>query len=240
MVLSSEESLDVETESLNFIGRDVPLDPSAHGAETAGGAGVLGRTSAPDDDRLTEIGPVGTRGPGPEEEALELGVRIESVEETSCSEDRRRFSGRGGRGGGRVVVVFGAVWATSGRLETAVVKRGKVVGVGASTLGGSQFHEHFVNLAGLVAVFDGVEEACVVCLDLLRVAVHVLHVGLGVFKRVCEHRILRLEVLYLTHEVVVLHHETLCLLPWRSNAVGDQTFDDLLNAVAVLEGVDER
>ena len=69
--------------------------------------------------------------------------------------------------------------------------------------------------------------------------VHVFHVGFGIFEGMSKHGVLRLKVAYLTIEVVVFDLEPLHFLLRRPDTIRNKAFDDLLNAVAVLQSVDE-
>ena len=69
--------------------------------------------------------------------------------------------------------------------------------------------------------------------------VHALHIAFGILERVCQHRVLCFQVLYLALQVLGANPEFLRAFSWRSDAVRYEALDDLLYTVAVLECVDE-
>ena len=144
MILSRDECLRVQSQSLDLVERDVSLCASAHGAEAAGGARVL-RGTAPHCDGAAEVGAVWVR-PSAREELLQFRVRIERVEQVSCAENGGRLS-RGGRGRG---VLF-AFETPRGRFEAAVVE---VLRMQArhSPVRDPQLQENVIHLARLTAV----------------------------------------------------------------------------------------
>ena len=118
------------------------------------------------------------------------------------------------------------------RLETTVLERWEIVQI--SSVGDSQLHQHFIDLARLVAVLQCVKQPCVVSFNFLRVAVHVLHVSLGVLKGVSQHCVLGFEVGNLTLKVFIADAKLLDFFARCSDAVGDEALDNFLDTVTVL------
>lgn len=107
----------------------------------------------------------------------------------------------------------------------------------ATSVGYPQLQQHLVYLTRLVAVSQSVDQSGVIGLHLLRVTVHVLHVGLGILEGVCQHRVLSFEMTDLTLEMFRVDQKLLGVFVRSTDTVGYEAFDDFLNTVAVLEGV---
>ena len=99
-------------------------------------------------------------------------------------------------------------------------------------------HQYLLHLTGLLAQLEGVSQSGVISFVILSVVIHRDHVLFSLLKGVSHGGESGSEMLQSTFEVFVLPLEAVQSVRRARDAVGDQAFDELLDAVAVLEGVD--
>ena len=99
--------------------------------------------------------------------------------------------------------------------------------------------QDLVDLSGLLTQLEGVSQTHVVGLELVGFVVHSHHFFLGLLEGIGHGGQSGHQVIHTALEVLILHLEPGELVCRVGGAVRDETLDDFLYAVAVLEGVDD-
>ncbi len=132
-----------------------------------------------------------------------------------------------------------SIGTSRGRVQTAI--EGREIGVSRAVVTRIQapvLHQDLLDLAGLLAELQGVSEPGVIGLVILRVVIHRDHILLGLLEGIGHGGESRSEMLQTAFEVFILALEAVQPVGWARDTVGDQAFDEFLDTVAVLEGVD--
>ena len=183
MFLVVHESLRVLPESVHVAGSDVDIGPSTEGAQTAGGASVLGQHA------VLVVWQV----------VLQLGVGLQLVEEHAHS---------GGEAGAVQQETF-SVGTPGAGVQTIVRRRGVVGGADGAITEARIYvlalQQYLIHLAGLLAQLEGVAQPGVVGLTDVGLVVHGRHVSLGILEGQCHGVEFGQQVLLVVLQVLVLH-----------------------------------